>query len=335
MSDPVPRVTWMIPVLNGMPYLPATLESIERQTFKDFQIAVWDNGSTDQTVDLLREWIPKRLPGNIVVGKPLPLGLARAALVAQFETEFAALVDADDVNHPERLAKQMDFLRDNPGISVVGTQLWRLSSSGDRQGAFSDYPLEHDKIVQEMLVSNPVGQPSVTFRRQAVLDAGNYRDLKVEDYELWLRMAARGFRFANLAERLVDYRVHEKSTTQKQVAADVLGGYMLAHVVSVASTLFGIDGNSMQQLQSRNHPHAAAVLQRIAQHLGNENEIWKSRVFARVARQLIAKTDVKSRVALAMKISGFSGVAGESAAMLMDLARGGRRWVRGEKADED
>ena len=190
-----PLVTWMIPVLNGMPYIRQTLESIQNQTFKNYQVAVWDNGSTDGTVEELRQWIPARLPGRIVSNRPMLLGLARAAMVAECDTELAALIDADDINHPDRLEKQVAFLQDHPEVAAVGTQLNRIDAAGVNHGRLTHYPIDHEQIVQEMLLTNPIGQPSVLFRRSAVAAVGNYHDFSpthVEDYDLWLRLCRRG-----------------------------------------------------------------------------------------------------------------------------------------------
>src|SRR5438552_5677499 len=104
------RVTWLMPVKNGMPYLSETLASIEAQTYRDWEILVWDNGSTDGTLDELRRWIPSRLPGRIIDNRPLSLGNSLAALVEAAGTELCARIDADDVNYPERLERQVAFL---------------------------------------------------------------------------------------------------------------------------------------------------------------------------------------------------------------------------------
>ena len=124
----------MIPVLNGMPYLTQTLASIDRQTFRDFQVILWDNGSTDGTVEEARRWIPERLAGKVVADRPLPLGAARAAMVSEVETDWCALVDSDDVNKPDRLEKQMRFLREHPEIDVLGSQINQLNSAGEKSG---------------------------------------------------------------------------------------------------------------------------------------------------------------------------------------------------------
>jgi glycosyltransferase involved in cell wall biosynthesis len=106
-----PRVTWTLPVLNGMPFLGEMLESIAAQTYRNRELIAWDNGSTDESVALLRAWIPARIPGRVITGKPLLLGLARARLTKLATTALCASIDADDVhlptlvNLPDRLVR--------------------------------------------------------------------------------------------------------------------------------------------------------------------------------------------------------------------------------------
>jgi len=299
------RVTWMIPVLNGMPYFPLTLASIEAQTFKDFRVIIWDNGSTDGTIEEARRWIPSRIPGRVVTDRPLPLGLARAAMVAECDTEFGALIYADDVNLPERLARQMAFMQDNPDVAVLGSQLRKIDSAGNDLGQLVDYPLSHELIVQEMLRSNPIGQPAVLLRCAAVLAAGNYRDFSpthVEDYDLWLRMAAMNFRLANLPETLVQYRIHSSSTTQKSINAKRLDAEMLRRLQQAAPELFGCSGETIKRLREKRHPIAAIPLMKIARHLRIARKVkanpWRSSTFCRAASEMIGPYDLLSRIAV-------------------------------------
>ena len=135
------RVTWLLPVKNGMPYLPETLASIAAQTYHDWEVLAWDNGSTDGTVEELQKWIPSRLPGRVITGQPLSLGDSLAEMVQQCNTEFCARIDADDVNVPERLERQVAFLLAHPEVAVVGSQINRLRSAVLQVGNYRElYP---------------------------------------------------------------------------------------------------------------------------------------------------------------------------------------------------
>ena len=204
-------VTWLIPIKNGMPYLPRMLASIACQTHRDYQVIAWDNGSADGTVDVLRQWIPRRLPGEVVTDHPLPFGSSLAAMVEQAKTELCARIDADDINEPQRLARQVQFLAKHPDVAVLGSAMRHMGSDDHLLPDRSAPPLQDAEIRWRLRFCNALNHPTVVFRRSAVLAAGNYRDaLPAEDYELWLRMAL-NHRMANLAEPLVRYRVHDTS----------------------------------------------------------------------------------------------------------------------------
>jgi glycosyltransferase involved in cell wall biosynthesis len=203
MSD---RITWLIPVKNGMPHLPETLASIETQTYRNWEVLVWDNGSTDGTLDELRSWIPSRLPGRLVHNRPLSLGNSLASLVEAARTELCARIDADDINYPERLERQLAFLRARPEVILVGTDVEFIDDKGSViPGAWTQQH-EDAEIRWRLRWQCTFGHPTVLFRRSAVIAAGNYSDCTpYEDHDLWLRMALIG-EMANLPAVLVKYR---------------------------------------------------------------------------------------------------------------------------------
>ena len=229
----LPQVSWLIAVKNGLPFLTEALASIEAQTFRDFEVLIWDNGSSDGTVEEARRWIPSRLPGRIVADRPLGLSASRAQLVLLSQAEFCAVLDADDIAEPRRLELQIAFLKENPGIGLVGSQLAFADADGRLTGNASNYPLQHEDIVLSTLFGNPIGQPAILFRRKDLLDAGNYACLPeedwgrngclngVEDFELWLRLATKT-KLANLDEKLTRYRLHARSITREAIRLDLL-----------------------------------------------------------------------------------------------------------------
>lgn len=207
------RVTWLLPVKNGMPFLPETLASIEAQTHKDWEILAWDNGSTDGTLEELQRWIPSRLPGRIISGRPLSLGNSLAALVEMAPTELCARIDADDVNHPERLARQVAFMLEHPQVGLLGAEVNFIDEHGRKRPDLWTQHLTDAEIRWSLRWTTSFNHPAVMFRRSVVLAAGNYADcMPYEDHDLWFRIAQIA-EVANLPQRLVNYRVHESSVT--------------------------------------------------------------------------------------------------------------------------
>ena len=298
------RVTWLIPILNGMPYLPETLASIEVQTYTNWEVLVWDNGSTDGTLEELKKWIPDRLPGRIFTGEPHGVGGSLKRLVEECKTELCARIDADDINFPERLEQQIAFLDAHPEVAVLGSQMKYIDSKGNVQEPLYHVPLEHNDIVHTMLKANCIGHPSIIFRRSAVLQVGNYREVKnVEDYDLWLRLAAQ-FKFANLEQPLVYYRVHHYGTTQVAIRENRIRNLTDDCFNTNAPILFGCTQNEAKLLRERSHPFAIQPLLKISKYLQmNQGGEFLSRIrsksFVKSSKALLKTEDIFSHLALA------------------------------------
>jgi glycosyltransferase involved in cell wall biosynthesis len=207
MSEPV---TWIMPVKNGMDYLPRTLESIANQTYQNHTLLVWDNGSTDGALEELRRWIPARIPGTIIADRPLSVGCSLAALVEMAPTELCARIDADDINVPTRLERQVSHMLKNPGVVALGSQVTLIDSQGVPTGGLWECPSDDSEVRWRTRWQSGLTHPAVTFRKSAVLRAGNYADVKSEDCELWIRLCRFG-EIYSLPEVLLFYRRHAAS----------------------------------------------------------------------------------------------------------------------------
>ena len=300
------RVTWLIPIKNGMPYLPETLASIEAQTYKNWEVLVWDNGSTDGTIEELAKWIPNRLPGKIIVGRPLTVGSSLARMVEICETELCARIDADDLNFPKRLEQQLAFLSNHPEIAVLGSQIDLIDEKGLPKEYLLPMPIKHNDILHEMLLRDPISHPSVIFRRSAILQVGNYQDLpNIEDYDLWLRVANQ-FKIANLEAPLVKYRIHAQSTTLLAIRENRLNKLVDDWMCANAPLHFGCSESEMRLLRKKSHPFAFRPILQIAKYLqqtqgGNLIDRLSSASFIDSTKHLIAPKDIISLLLLGFR----------------------------------
>ena len=305
------RVTWLLPIKNGMPHLPETLASIEAQTYKNWEVLVWDNGSTDDTLEELKKWIPSRLPGRIITEEPLTLGGSLARMVEECKTEFCARIDADDINLPERLEKQVAFLEVYPEVAVLGSQMYCMDTQGVISDSLYNVPFHHDEIVYAMLIKNSIAHPSVLFRRSAIFKAGNYRHLpewqgvNIEDYDLWLRVAATNhYKLANLDLPLIRYRIHDKSTTQIAIRENRINKVLDECFCNNAPLLFGCSESEARLLRQKKHFSAIQPLYQIAKHLhktqgGELINRLRSDSFIQASKSLVSSKDVITRLVLA------------------------------------
>jgi acetyltransferase-like isoleucine patch superfamily enzyme len=303
----MPAVSLLLNVRNGMPYLRDTLASIAAQTFTDYEVLVWLMQSDDDTEEELSRWIPARLPGRVFKSGLIPLGEARAELVKKSQSEFCACTDADDLNEPNRIAEQVSFLRNHPEIALVGCRLRVIDEHSKETGEIFIYPLAHDEIVYDFLGGNSIGQPSVLFRRDAVLAATSYSSQSfsgLEDYDLWLRLAVK-YRLANLPDCLVKYRVHTASITRRSIAKGLHKDQFDCTFAQNAPALFGLDSNEAKRLRNcRDHFTFVRAL-KIARHLSSTQggSTWsrlRSSSLIQNLRSLTRSRDILSRFTFAL-----------------------------------
>jgi len=220
MTRPVtPRVSVLLPVRNGLPWLQAALDGLWGQTLTRFEAIVIEDGSTDDTAALLARQTDARLrvlsTGGVGIAGALNRGLAaaRAPLVAR--------QDADDVSHPERLARQVAYLDAHPDVDVVASAADYIGPGGEPVDSdwvrtvrrVHDAATSPDEIARLMPVMCCITHGSVMARISALRQAGGYAAdcVPAEDYDLWLRLLP-AHRFAKLPERLYQYRVHPQQS---------------------------------------------------------------------------------------------------------------------------
>jgi len=209
-----PIVSVVMPVLNPHPiYFREAVESVLRQSLRELELVIVEDPSPVDGRELLKGMGDPRIRH---IRNPARTSLVdqRNRALAEARADFIAMLDADDIAEPDRLHKQLDYLRAHPDIGVLGSALTIIDSAGTQLGTRA-YPLDHDAIIAAMCRYNAIAQPSVMARRSVLEAAGGYqyRTYPVnEDYELWSRLAASGVRFANSPERLLRYRVHPHGT---------------------------------------------------------------------------------------------------------------------------
>lgn len=209
-----PLISVVMPVWNGEPLVRAALDSILSQTFTNFECLVINDGSTDGTRAVLESIRDPRLRvvnrGHRGLVSSLNEGIALA------RGRYIARMDADDFSKPERFELQAAFLDRHPDVAIVGTGYEIVNPSG-RLLEICQLPLRDADIRRALFFETPFGHGTVMMRRQAVLDAGGYRDTSwpVEDYDLWRRMVSHG-RAANLPHVLYRHLVNPDGICARQ-----------------------------------------------------------------------------------------------------------------------
>ena len=215
-SSSAPPLTVLMAFHNDAPFIAEAIDSILGQTFGDFEFVIVNDASTDGSRDIVARYSDPRIrlidnPSNLRLARSLNRGLeaARAPLVAR--------LDANDVARPDRLAKQMRFLREHPEIALVGGQYEVIDTHGRRlPRAALPMPLTELGVAWYFLFDSPFIHSTVMFRKDAAEDAGRYDPAyewaPSEDVVLWSRMAVR-HRLTNLPDVLVSQRYDTTSIT--------------------------------------------------------------------------------------------------------------------------
>lgn len=228
MSLASPAVSLVLPVRNGMPYLPRAIESILCQTLDDFELLVIDDGSEDRTTDYLQSLDDPRVRQCSSGGRGLAaalnagLALARAPLVAR--------QDADDWSHPERLDAQVRWMRAHQDLDVLATEATFVDANGDplvtpwtrAVHAQWDAAVDSAAIAALMPLTCCIFHATVMARTAVLRAAGGYDAgmVPAEDYDLWLRLLP-SHRFARLSRPLYTVRVHDASSSAMRRADQI------------------------------------------------------------------------------------------------------------------
>lgn len=237
------RVSILLATRNRADLLTRAIASLQRQTHRNLEICVLDDGSSDDTPEALEQLA--RADARIRWWRrEQSLGLANALnmLIDRATGTWLARMDDDDWAHPERIAIQLEFMRAQR-LDVCGT--WYRRIAGWRRSCACP-AVEHEAICTELLFQPPLLHPSVMMRRHLIERCGGYPEdyPHAEDYALWLALLPHA-RFGNCPRLLMDYRLSVHQVSRAYHPAQLLSAQRLR---AKALDLMEITHNARQRM---------------------------------------------------------------------------------------
>lgn len=206
------HISVIMPVYNAEKTLASAIESIVNQTDPGWELVMVDDGSDDQSAQIIGEWSSRDDRINPVYTPHRGIVSALNTGIKHSSGKYLARMDADDIALPERLEKQRIYLDENTDIGIVSCKVKHLGDKKEKAG-YARYVqwinslISHEEIALNRFIESPLAHPSVMFRRKIVDRFGGYRDGTFpEDYELWLRWLQKGVRAEKIPDVLLKWR---------------------------------------------------------------------------------------------------------------------------------
>lgn len=210
-----PEVSIILPVHNSGRYIRKTIDSLLAQSFRNFELIVINDGSTDDSETIIQSYTDPRIVYYTNEGnKGLIFTLNRGIFMAR--GKYIARMDADDICLPERLALQKEWLDEHTDAAIVACTVQFINEQDQPTGT---WPLDRITITREAIrktlpKENCIAHPSVMGRTDILKQYWYAENQKnIEDYDLWLRLAADGCAIDKINRDLLLYRVHQQSVT--------------------------------------------------------------------------------------------------------------------------
>jgi glycosyltransferase involved in cell wall biosynthesis len=213
MTAHIPKVTVLMPVYNAAKYIGEAIDSVLQQTFTDFELLIINDGSTDNTKEVIHFYDDNRI---ILIDHLANRGIAAALNTGLYKAngKYIGRFDADDICFPERLLEQVSFLDNHPEYVLTGSDAEYIAENGEHLFYFKCFGHTNEQLLHKLYSHCPVIHSSVMYRKDAVIESGGYslHAHNFEDYFLWVKLKEYG-KFSNMPKRLIKVRFNPSSST--------------------------------------------------------------------------------------------------------------------------
>jgi glycosyltransferase involved in cell wall biosynthesis len=212
-----PKISVIMPVYNSEQYLSNAIESTLQQTFKNFELIIVDDNSTDNSYKIAKNYSHKDT--RIVILQNLQnrgASFTANRAIMRAQSKYIARMDSDDIMYPNRLKSQYEFLCSHPDHILVGGQV-RIIDENNKFKRYKRFPLENNKIRELIFTAAPVQQPTMMIDRSKLPpDFPWYCEEMntAEDIDLFFKLMQYG-KLANIKQIVLDYRIHKQNLSSQ------------------------------------------------------------------------------------------------------------------------
>lgn len=213
-----PLISVVMPARNAQKYIGKSIESILSQTFKNFELIIINDCSTDKTLAIIKSFSKKDFRIRIINNEKR-LNIARTLNkgISLAKSNIIARMDADDIAFSRRLERQYKTIDSSKNISVIGSDIVIMDANGSEIG-IRNYPHQSKKLKKCLFRYSPFAHPVVMFKKDMFEEVGGYNPKysPTEDLDLWFRLGS-NHEFKSIPEPLLKYRIYEKSSSHKAI----------------------------------------------------------------------------------------------------------------------
>ena len=207
-----PIISVVMPVYNGSKYLKESIASVLQQTFKNFEFIIINDGSTDNSLEIIESFQDERIEVVDQKNQGVAASLNNGINIAK--GKYIARMDADDISLEDRFKTQFNFLNDNPDVIVVGSNADVI----DKDGNFvytTNLSLNNSSLKNKLSLNTPFIHPSVMIRFVFLKNKYRYYDIPLIEDLLFFRQISAFGEFANIKEPLIKYRISPSATSRR------------------------------------------------------------------------------------------------------------------------
>lgn len=216
-------ISIVMPIFNGEAHIKESMDSLINQTYKEIEILCFDDGSYDNTLNILKEYRKRDKRINIFhrennLKKGFNKGISETLneLIKKSKGTYIARMDADDISDLRRIELQYNQMKKTKS-DVCGSNIELIDKDSVSLSKVIKFPIKHEEIREGLAFYCCLAHPSVLLKKESINHEikNLYKNLQCEDYDLWTRLIIKGLIFENIDLELIKYRIHDNQRTIK------------------------------------------------------------------------------------------------------------------------